>query len=68
MSTDKKNKSGRGRGGVSKAAKSASITDAPDVFRMFAEASGQGFGMATPDTNIFYMNPFLASLLEENKP
>lgn len=37
------------------------------VFRSFAEASGQGFGMATADGKITYCNPALARLLNKDR-
>jgi PAS domain S-box-containing protein len=38
------------------------------IFRYFAEASGQGLGMATLDGDITYVNPTLCRLLGEEKP
>jgi two-component system, sensor histidine kinase and response regulator len=38
------------------------------VFRSFAEASGQGFRMATPDGVITYANPTLISLVDAKSP
>jgi len=38
------------------------------VFRRFAETSGQGFGMATLDGYIFYVNNTLCQLLDEETP
>jgi PAS domain S-box-containing protein len=38
------------------------------VFRRFAEASGQGFGMADLDGHITYVNPALCRLFGEEKP
>ena len=39
-----------------------------DVFRQFAEASGQGVGMANLDSQILYVNPAFCRLVGENKP
>ena len=38
------------------------------VFRRFSEASGQGFGMATLDGEITYVNPRLCQLIGESCP
>ncbi len=38
------------------------------VFRRFAEASTQGFGMADPEGRIAYVNPAFCRLLGEDKP
>jgi len=38
------------------------------IFQRFAEASGQGFGMATLDGSITYANPTLCRLLGKTKP
>jgi PAS domain S-box-containing protein len=38
------------------------------VFRRFAETSGQGFGMATLEGVITYVNPTLCAMLEEPSP
>jgi PAS domain S-box-containing protein len=38
------------------------------IFRYFAEASGQGIGMATLDGYMTYVNPTLCRLLGEEKP
>ena len=37
------------------------------IFRKFADASGQGLAMATPDGKITYANPSLLRLMGENK-
>lgn len=39
-----------------------------EIFRMFAEASGQGFGMADLDGYITYWNPTLCRLFGEDEP
>ncbi len=39
-----------------------------DIFRRFAEASGQGFGMADPGGYITYVNPTLFRWSDEQKP
>ena len=38
------------------------------VFRRFADAAGQGFGIASLDGRIAYVNPFMCRLLGENNP
>jgi PAS domain S-box-containing protein len=38
------------------------------LFRRFAEASGQGFGMGSLDGHIAYVNPAMCRLVEEEKP
>ena len=38
------------------------------IFRRFAEASGEGFGMADLDGRIAYVNPTLARLFGEEQP
>jgi PAS domain S-box-containing protein len=38
------------------------------IFRRFAEAAGQGFGMSDLDGRITYMNPVMARLVGEKRP
>ena len=38
------------------------------IFRRFAEASGQGFGMGDLESRIVYVNPALCRLMGEDKP
>ena len=39
-----------------------------DIFRKFAEASREGFGMSTLDGNTVYINPALCRMLGEERP
>ena len=39
-----------------------------DIFRKFAEASGQGFSMADLDGRLIYLNPALCRMLDEERP
>jgi PAS domain S-box-containing protein len=46
----------------------AKATETLDIFRKFAEASGEGFGMADLDGYLTYLNPALCRLFGEDKP
>ncbi len=50
-------------GQVASAITSTHLLEEANVFRQFAEASGQGFGMSTLDNNIVYFNPTAARVL-----
>ena len=38
------------------------------IFRRFVEASGQGFGMASLEGKVIYLNPAMSKLMEAGKP
>ena len=46
----------------------AKATENLDIFRKFAEASGQGFSMADLDGRLIYLNPALCRMLDEQRP
>lgn len=46
----------------------AKVNENLDIFRKFAEASSQGFGMGDLDGRIAYVNPALCRLFGEGKP
>ena len=51
--------------------RTAALTEANEklaIFRRFAEASGEGFAMASLDGHIIYMNPALCRMLGEERP
>jgi PAS domain S-box-containing protein len=50
-------------GQIASAIESTRRLQAANMFRQFAEESGQGFGWATLDGQVVYMNPTLAHLL-----
>ena len=46
----------------------AKATESLDIFRKFAETSGEGFGMCDMEDRITYVNPTLCRLLGEENP
>jgi len=46
----------------------AKVNENLDIFRKFAEASGEGFGMSDFDGGIAYVNPTLCRFFGEEKP
>ncbi len=55
-------------GQIASAIDSRQVLEEANIFRQFAEASGQGVGMADLEGQITYMNPTLCRLLGEAKP
>ncbi len=51
-------------GQVASAMENTRLLEEASTFRQFAEASGQGVGMATLDGNVIYANPTLCRMLE----
>jgi len=46
----------------------AKVNESLDVFRKFADAASQGFGMGDLESRIAYVNPALCRLMGEEKP
>ncbi len=55
-------------GQIAGAIESTRALEQANTFRQFVQASAQGFGMATLDAQIVYVNPALARLLGEERP
>ncbi|HFD40174.1 MAG TPA: PAS domain S-box protein, partial [Anaerolineae bacterium] len=55
-------------GQIAGAIESTRALEQANIFRQFVQASAQGFGMATLDAQIVYVNPALARLLGEARP
>ena len=51
-----------------RAAQLARANESLDIFRQFAEASGEGFGMSDLEGRIVYVNPALCRMFGELKP
>ncbi len=55
-------------GPIALAMEASRLLEEANTFRQFADASGQGLGMATLDGQIIYINPALARILGETRP
>lgn len=55
-------------GQIASAIESTRLLEETNVFRQFAEASGQGFGIADLEGNFIYVNPTLCRILGETEP
>ncbi len=54
-------------GQIASAVRSTRLLEEANTFRMFVEASGQGFGMATLEGQVTYANPTFCQLLDQDK-
>ena len=55
-------------GQIAIAMESTRLFEEANIFRHFAEVSGQGLGMATLEGQVTYINPALAHMLDEDDP